>query len=92
MKKIQIIISIVLLSIVLSIPAYAGTKNGKKDEIHVTIPVNSDIFEPDEVFYLRVNKGDRVSLTKSTITYIDKKGNELHKCPNGHIVWEKGTY
>ena len=81
-----------LLSIVLSIPAYAGTKNGKKDEIHVTIPVNSDIFEPDEVFYLRVNKGDRVSLTKSTITYIDKKGNELHKCPNGHIVWEKGTY
>ena len=30
MKKIQIIISIVLLSIVLSIPAYAGTKNGKK--------------------------------------------------------------
>ena len=73
MKKMQIIISIALLSIVLSIPAYAGTKNGKKDEIYVRIPVNSDIFEPDEVFYLRVNKGDRVSLTKSTITYIDKK-------------------
>lgn len=91
MKKMQIIISIVLLSIVLSIPAYAGTKNGKKDEIYVRIPVNSDIFEPDEVFYLRVNKGDRVSLTKSTITYIDKKGNELHKCPNGHIAKWKSS-
>lgn len=82
MKKIQSIIGIILISIILSIPTYAGTKKSEEDQISIRINEYEDSMG-DNKTYFRIDVGDRCSLTKRTILYFDH-GKYVHKCPNGH--------
>ena len=82
MKKIQSIIGIILISIILSIPTYAGTKKPEEDQISIRINEYEDSMG-DNKTYFRIDVGDRCSLTKRTILYFDH-GKYVHKCPNGH--------
>ena len=76
------IISIILISIILSIPTYAGTKKSEEDQISIRINEYEDSMG-DNKTYFRIDVGDRCSLTKRTILYFDH-GKYVHKCPNGH--------
>ena len=82
MKKIQSIIGIILISIILSIPTYAGTKKPEEDQISIRINEYEDSMG-DNKTYFRIDVGDRCSLTKRTILYFDH-GKYVHKCPKGH--------
>ena len=82
MKKNQSIIGIILISIILSIPTYAGTKKPEEDQISIRINEYEDSMG-DNKTYFRIDVGDRCSLTKRTILYFDH-GKYVHKCPNGH--------
>ena len=84
MKKIQSIIGIILISIILSIPTYAGTKKSEEDQISIRINEYEDnLGMGDGKTYFRTNVGDSCSLTKKIILYYDH-GKYVHKCPNGH--------
>ena len=84
MKKIQSIIGIILISIILSIPTYAGTKKPEEDQISIRINEYEDnLGMGDGKTYFRTNVGDSCSLTKKIILYYDH-GKYVHKCPNGH--------
>ena len=82
MRKLSMIISIILISIILSIPTYAGTKKSEEDQISIRINEYEDSMG-DNKTYFRIDVGDRCSLTKRTILYFDH-GKYVHKCPNGH--------
>ena len=82
MRKLSMIISIILISIILSIPTYAGTKKPEEDQISIRINEYEDSMG-DNKTYFRIDVGDRCSLTKRTILYFDH-GKYVHKCPNGH--------
>ena len=78
------IISIILISIILSIPTYAGTKKSEEDQISIRINEYEDnLGMGDGKTYFRTNVGDSCSLTKKIILYYDH-GKYVHKCPNGH--------
>ena len=64
MKKIQSIIGIILISIIFSIPTYAGTKKSEEDQISIRINEYEDnLGMGDGKTYFRTNVGDRCSLT-----------------------------
>ena len=84
MRKLSMIISIILISIILSIPTYAGTKKSEEDQISIRINEYEDnLGMGDGKTYFRTNVGDSCSLTKKIILYYDH-GKYVHKCPNGH--------
>ena len=84
MRKLSMIISIILISIILSIPTYAGTKKPEEDQISIRINEYEDnLGMGDGKTYFRTNVGDSCSLTKKIILYYDH-GKYVHKCPNGH--------
>ena len=87
MRKLSMIISIILISIILSIPTYAGTKKPEEDQISIRINEYEDSMG-DNKTYFRIDVGDRCSLTKRTILYFDH-GKYVHKCPNGQTKMEK---
>ena len=58
MRKLSMIISIILISIILSIPTYAGTKKSEEDQISIRINEYEDSMG-DNKTYFRIDVGDR---------------------------------
>ena len=82
MKSPKIIIGVILLSLILSVPTYAGAKN---DKININIYAKRYGYEEIQLNSVCLNVGKSLNLTKGIITYQGKKGREASKCPNGHI-------
>lgn len=82
MKFPKIIIGVILLSLILSVPTYAGAKN---DKININIYAERYGYEEIQLNSVCLNVGKSLNLTKGIITYQGKKGREVSQCPNGHI-------
>ena len=52
MRKLSMIISIILISIILSIPTYAGTKKSEEDQISIRI----NEYEPQPYVFCLLDK------------------------------------